>query len=379
MQLNGAAPWCLCVRFRAGQLRSGQDVRHLADNRADLGQIIGELHAADDGRDKPHGEDHNENEFLRCQRSVFQQQTADGEHAQKRRRHDVHGKGKVEVALVHPVDVAFGAFLCCGYKFLIAAFRLAEHLNDLDAADVLHCRVVERVGGGYSAGVILVVARHHQHKEHHTKRECDERGQRHAPVDDKQINQCCHGDCGVAAHLRDSVRQRRFNAVHALDKNIFQFAGAAALHIAQRHFCQFRKSLCSDIAQHGEGRLVGLRRGQRMEQYPQKPERRHDSAVDQIACEVFVPRKQLLDDLRHHKKRQDLKRRTDDGEDHACEIARFFLPGEGKDPAEGTFFFFHISHLTSKIFFTVGSSSVFRRCPSAALLYKYGIQIRNRG
>ena len=61
------------------------------------------LNAADDGRDKPHGENHNENEFLRRQRPVFQQQPADGQHAQECRGHDVHGKGEVEVALVHPM------------------------------------------------------------------------------------------------------------------------------------------------------------------------------------------------------------------------------------------------------------------------------------
>lgn len=94
-----------------------------------------------------------------------------------------------------------------------------------------------------------------------------------------------------------------------------------------------------------------------MKQHPQKPERRHDRAVDQIASKVFVPGQQLADDLRHHKKRQNLKCRTDDGEDHTGDIAGLFLPGKDEDPAEGTFFFFHISRLTSKIFFMVGSSA----------------------
>ena len=85
------------------------------------------------------------------------------------------------------------------------------------------------------------------------------------------------------------MRQCRFDAVHTLDEDIFQLTGAAALYITQRHLSEFRKTLLSDISQHGEGRLVGLRRGQRMEQCPEKPERRHDSAINQITCEVFVP------------------------------------------------------------------------------------------
>ena len=58
------------------------------------------------------------------------------------------------------------------------------------------------------------------------------------------------------------MRQRRFDAVHPLDEDVFQFAGAFGLHIPQRHFGQLRKPLLSDISQHGEGRLVGLRRRQ---------------------------------------------------------------------------------------------------------------------
>ena len=110
VQFNGAALRRLHIRFRAGQLRRGQNVRYLTDDRADLGQIVGVLHAADDRRDKSHGQDHDEDEFLRRQRSVFQQHPADRKHGQERCRHDVHCKCEIEVALVHPVDVALGTF-----------------------------------------------------------------------------------------------------------------------------------------------------------------------------------------------------------------------------------------------------------------------------
>ena len=79
-QFHGAALRCLCVRFGAGQFRSSQNVRHLTDDGVHLGQIVCELHATDDGRDQSHRKNNNENEFLRRQRSVFQQQPADGQH-----------------------------------------------------------------------------------------------------------------------------------------------------------------------------------------------------------------------------------------------------------------------------------------------------------
>ena len=232
-----------------------------------------------------------------------------------------------------------------GDELLIAALRLAEHLDDLNAADVFHCRVIERVRGRYCAGIVLIVPHHHQHEEHHAKRERDKACQRHAPIESEQIYKRCDNNNGVAAHLRNNVRQRRLNAVHALDEDVLKFTRTSGLNVAQRHTGKLTKPLLADIAQDGKGRLMRLRRGERVEQHPQQPERRHDGAVNQISGQVLIPRKQLADDLCHHEKRQDLKRRTDDSKRHACDIARFFLPGKGKDPAEGTFFFLH--YLTS--------------------------------
>ena len=111
-QLHGAVLRRLRVRLRARQLRRGENVRHLRDDSAYLGEIIRELHAADDGSDKPHGEYYNDDEFLRRERPVLQQQSADGQHSQESRGHDVHGKGEVKIALVHPVDIAPSAFYC---------------------------------------------------------------------------------------------------------------------------------------------------------------------------------------------------------------------------------------------------------------------------
>ena len=50
---------------RSRKFRSGQDAGHLADDRTHLGQIVGELHAADQRSDKPHGKDYDQHEFFR--------------------------------------------------------------------------------------------------------------------------------------------------------------------------------------------------------------------------------------------------------------------------------------------------------------------------
>ena len=76
---------------------------------------------------------------------------------------------------------------------------------------------------------------------------------------------------------------------------------------------------------------MGLHRRQRMKQHPQKPKRRHDSAVDQIVRKVLIPGQQFANDLCHHKERNDLKHRADDGENHAQNIGGFFLSGAGNE------------------------------------------------
>ena len=77
-QFHGAALNRLRIRFRAGQFRRGQNVRHLPDDGADLGEIVGELHAADDRRDQPHGKEYDQHEFFRRQSAVFHQKPAMG-------------------------------------------------------------------------------------------------------------------------------------------------------------------------------------------------------------------------------------------------------------------------------------------------------------
>ena len=86
-------------------------------------------------------------------------------------------------------------------ELFVTAFRLAEHLDDLDAADVFHRRVVESLCGGHPARVVFAVARHHQHEKEHAQRQRGQRGQRHAPVKTEQINE---RGCTSPSGMRES-------------------------------------------------------------------------------------------------------------------------------------------------------------------------------
>ena len=58
----------------------------------------------------------------------------------------------------HPVDEAVCPLLCGGDKICVAGFGLTEGLDDLNAADIFHSRVVQCLCGGDGALEFLVIA-----------------------------------------------------------------------------------------------------------------------------------------------------------------------------------------------------------------------------
>ena len=90
-------------------------------------------------------------------------QSANGENGYHCRGHDHHGKGKRQNARTHPVNVAVCRFIGVMHEAVIGAFRLAEHLDNLNAADVFDRRVIQRLCRRNRALVELRASRHHKH------------------------------------------------------------------------------------------------------------------------------------------------------------------------------------------------------------------------
>ena len=221
------------------------------------------------------------------------------------------------------------------HEALIAGFGLAEDLDDLDAADILHRRVAEGLGGRNRALIELGAARHHKHIAEHPQRHRGERGQTHAPVQGEDIDQNDDGDQQIGRKLRHNMGKRGLNGVDALDEGVFQRAGALLQHGAQRHARQLLHASLADLAQHGEGSLVAGGGGQSMKQHPSQPERRHDQAAAQVERKVLHTVHQSLYDADHHKVRRQGKGHPDDRQDHAENVLASVVPGLPQYPGHG--------------------------------------------
>ena len=206
------------------------------------------------------------------------------------------------------------------YEALIAGFGLAEDLDDLDAADILHRRVVEGLGGRDRVLIKLRTARHHEHIAEHPQRHGGERCQTHAPVHGEDIDQNDDGDQQIGRKLRHDMGKRGLNGVDALDEGVFQRAGALLQHGAQRKARQLLHASLADLTQHSEGSLVAGGGGQSMKQHPSQPERRHDQAAAQVKRKVLHAVHQSLYDADHHKVRRQGKSHPDDRQGHAQDI-----------------------------------------------------------
>ena len=90
-----------------------------------------------------------------------------------------------EETSAHPIDKAVRAFLCGGDELCVAGLGLSEGLDDLDAADILDCCVVEGFRGGHGTLKFFFIAAEHRHEAASAQRHDDQHGKSHAPVLDK--------------------------------------------------------------------------------------------------------------------------------------------------------------------------------------------------
>ena len=218
---------------------------------------------------------------------------------------------------------------------LIAGFGLPEDLDDLNAADILHRRIIQGLGGRHGALVELRASGHHEHIAEHAQRHCCEGSQTHAPVDGKDVDQDDDRDQKIRRKLRHNMGKRRLDGVDTLNQGVFQGAGTLFQNGTQRHPRQLFHAAFPDFPQHGEGRLMAGGGGQRVKQHPPQPERRHDQAAVQIEGEVLHTAHQPLHDADHDKIRGKREGDTDDRQNHAQDILSSVVARLAQHPGHG--------------------------------------------
>ena len=219
-QRNGAVCRQLRGRSRALQLLLLQNVRRLAHDGAHLGQIVGIGKGGQQGLHHAEGKHDDRQKVLHRQAPVHIQQAAHRQHPQQRGGEDRHARRLAEQIAAHPVDKAVGPLLCGGDELGVAGLGLAEGFDDLDAADVFHGGVVQRLGGSNGALKVFLIVVEHGHQRRAAQRHHDQHGKAHPPVYQKQQRQHRQRAHDIGGHLRQQVRQRGLDGVYPLHDDI---------------------------------------------------------------------------------------------------------------------------------------------------------------
>ena len=280
-QLDEVVRRQLFCAFRALHILAGQHLCHLADDGVDLRNVVGVGEGGDQRLHNAEGEDDDRQKCFRRQCAVHIEKAAHRQNAEKRGGKYRHARRLSEEAAAHPVDEAVRAFLCGGNKFCVAGLGLAEGLDDLNAADVFHSRVVQHLCRGDRALELLVIAAEHGRKAENTQRNDDQHGKTHAPVLGKEQHQHRQRAHNVGGHLRQQVGKGGFDGIDPLDDDVLIRAGGTIQHRTQRQRRQLIQQPCAGIGQHMEGGVMGEGRGHAVQHIAQHPAARHPRAERQ--------------------------------------------------------------------------------------------------
>ena len=275
-----------------------QDGVYLSHDGAHLGEAVHEVHCRQQRAGNTQGEDDDGDERLHGQAAALVKEPAHGQDGDERRRGDCLGKGNGQLAALHPVVEVGGVGAHALGEFCIGVFPLIERLDDLDAADIFDDGGVHRLRDLYRPLVLLAVVLHHPHHQGHAHGDGDDREQRHAPVEEEQIEQYAHRRQQVGGHFRQQVRQRPLHGLHLIDDNLFHLAARRVHDRAQGHLRQLLQDELADLLEDGKRRFMGHGQRQRVEQGAQAKARQRDKTPCGIKAVSRPPGEQADDDLR---------------------------------------------------------------------------------
>ena len=233
-QLDGVVRRQLFRTFRTLHILAGQHLRHLTHDGRHLRDVIGVGKSGDQRLHNAEGQNNDREKRLRRQCAVHIEKAAHRQDAEKCRREYRHSGHLSEQTPAHPVDEAVRALFCGGDELCIAGPGLTKRLDDLNAADVFHSRVVQCLCRGDRALKLLVIAAEHGHKAENAQRQDDEHGKAHAPVLDEQQHQYRQRPHDVGGHLRQQVGKGGFDGIDPLDDDVLIRAGGTIQHRTQR-------------------------------------------------------------------------------------------------------------------------------------------------
>ena len=236
-------------RSRAFQLRRVQNAGYLPHIRSHHRQLVHKAHGRQQGAGKPQREYNNRQEGLHSETSAAPQQQANRQHRNQYGRSQRLDHAHIFLVVRHPVHIVLRVVLHSLGILPIGPGRLAERLDDLDAADVFHDGVGHTPPHLYSplpaGGIGLAALRGGDQSDNRGH----QRGKPHPPIQNEDIYREEKRHQGVGGHLRDQVCQGGFHPLHTVHNGGLILAGGGVQDGPHRYSGQLGQQGLAQVPQ----------------------------------------------------------------------------------------------------------------------------------
>ena len=239
------------------QIRLGQNSANFPGDGRDFGEIIGQKDCRYQWPHDTEGQDGNRDKIRDGQAATPIKDTPNGQNADQHSGPNGHHQGGIALRGLHPVQHEVCALPHSLRELSVGGRTLIEGFDDLDAVYVLYCGGAHVLACLDNRAVLFRVLFHLGHIAKHPDGDGDERHQRHAPVQDKEVDHNGDRDQQIRGHFRNDVSQRDLHLLHTLHHGCFQAARWRIGQIAHGNAGQLIRYGPPQLRQHMEGGLMG--------------------------------------------------------------------------------------------------------------------------
>ena len=243
------------------QIRLGQHSANFPGDGRNFGEIIGQKDRRYQWPHDTEGQDCNRDKIRGGQTAIPIKDTPNGQNADQHSGPNGHHQGGVALRGFHPVQHEVRALPHGLRELAIGCCTLVERFYDLNAVDVLHRGGAHVLASLDHSTILFRVLFHLGHVTKHPDGDGDKRYQRHAPVQEKEVDHNSDRNQQIRGHFRNDVGQRDLHLFHTLHHGCFQAARWRISQIAHGNAGQFIRHSPPQFRQHMESGLMGAPSG----------------------------------------------------------------------------------------------------------------------
>ena len=283
------------------QIRLGQHSANFPGDGRNFGEIIGQKDRRYQWPHDTEGQDCNRDKIRGGQTAIPIKDTPNGQNADQHSGPNGHHQGGVPLRGFHPVQHEVRALPHGLRELAIGCCTLVERFYDLNAVDVLHRGGAHVLASLDHSTILFRVLFHLGHVTKHPDGDGDKRYQRHAPVQEKEVDHNSDRDQQIRGHFRNDVGQRDLHLFHTLHHGCFQAARWRIGQIAHGNAGQLIRHSPPQFRQHMESGFMGASGGDAVKNRLEQIGNQGNCSPGQINRKVLFTRNKQVDHSCHSK------------------------------------------------------------------------------